>query len=351
MGKYRVNMLSGLLISVFVGDCIACEVPVYRYALERWPTEQYLLEIDTTGENAGRIYSTVDFLNSTARESGGLTNLDLKLGNVSEHSGASAVLSYGMSDGQSLAVWSGELTEGAARRIVDSPLRRKIAERLGEGQNAVWVVILSGNSERDEAALSTLEHAIAELESRLTLPEAVREIDGEGLPELKIDFSLLELSREDPDEEIFAAMLIAGEPDLKNYSDQPIAFPVFGRGRVLYALVGEGIDRNNIRDACAFLVGPCACEIKELSPGMDLLITADWNRLAGGSWVDRVTGGPLTSLAAVIGYSRRNVTSGPVRAKIYSVPLISITAAVLIVLLAVGIISLRIIKSATKRDE
>jgi hypothetical protein len=83
---------------------------------------------------------------------------------------------------------------------------------------------------------------------------------------------------------------------------------------------------------------------------MDLLVTADWNQLAGGSWVDRVTGGPLTSLSAIIGYNRRNVTSAPSRGRIFSVPLMSITAAVLIVLLAVGIVSLRIIKASKKRD-
>ncbi len=56
----------------------------------------------------------------------------------------------------------------------------------------------------------------------------------------------------------------------------PMVFPVFGRGRVLYALVGKSIKKINITKAAQFMTGPCSCLIKEGNPGTDLLIMADW---------------------------------------------------------------------------
>ena len=84
--------------------------------------------------------------------------------------------------------------------------------------------------------------------------------------------------------------------DLELYSSQPMAFPVYGRGRVLYSLVGDGINRQSIAEACAFLVGPSACEIKASNPGSDLLIPLDWDSGLGGRWLEEVR---LTSLAAL----------------------------------------------------
>jgi hypothetical protein len=60
-----------------------------------------------------------------------------------------------------------------------------------------------------------------------------------------------------------------------------MVFPVFGRGRALFPLVGAGITPKNIRDAAEFLAGPCSCEVKEQNPGFDLLLKADWRDLLG----------------------------------------------------------------------
>ena len=71
-------------------------------------------------------------------------------------------------------------------------------------------------------------------------------------------------------------MLLGSEEDLAE-SKEPIAFPIYGRGCVLYALVGKGINAETIDEACAFLVGPCSCIVKEENPGVDLLVSADWD--------------------------------------------------------------------------
>ncbi|MBV8878389.1 MAG: hypothetical protein JO332_00360, partial [Planctomycetaceae bacterium] len=56
----------------------------------------------------------------------------------------------------------------------------------------------------------------------------------------------------------------------------PVAFPIFGRGRALWALAGAGLNAQFIAEAGTFLTGACSCEAKEFNPGVDLLFAADW---------------------------------------------------------------------------
>ena len=64
-----------------------------------------------------------------------------------------------------------------------------------------------------------------------------------------------------------------------------MAFPVIGRGRVLYALVGKGNFEDTIAMASRFVVGPCSCQVKDQNPGFDLLMNVDWDEKIGGSLV------------------------------------------------------------------
>jgi len=52
--------------------------------------------------------------------------------------------------------------------------------------------------------------------------------------------------------------------------------PVFGRGRALTALSGFEVSANVLSQAAAFLCGACSCEVKEMNPGKDLLLAANW---------------------------------------------------------------------------
>jgi hypothetical protein len=95
--------------------------------------------------------------------------------------------------------------------------------------------------------------------------------------DLKVKFSMIQLQRNQPGEKMFVNMLLNSESDLSSFSE-PLAFPVYGRGRALYALVGSGISKENIKDACKFLIGPCSCQVKDLNPGTDLLMSVDWDK-------------------------------------------------------------------------
>jgi len=63
------------------------------------------------------------------------------------------------------------------------------------------------------------------------------------------------------------------------YAREPLAFPIYGRGLILYALVGAGINPWTISEAASFVTGPCSCEVKAGNPGTDMLLTLDWDAL------------------------------------------------------------------------
>jgi hypothetical protein len=145
------------------------------------------------------------------------------------------------------------------------------------------------------------------MEDQLELPDPLAGEDLAGLsdPEgepatssvnLKVAFSIVRVSRDDPNERAFVSMLLKSEPDLEDFS-MPMAFPVFGRGRALYALVGKGINADTIHEACEFLIGACSCQVKDLNPGVDLLMAVAWEDLIEGRAVIDKELPPLAGLS------------------------------------------------------
>ena len=70
MHKYFRLISMGLFIVILPGVLSACDVPVFRYALERWPTEQYVLTYDTTGGITPKLKTALEFLKSSASAPG-----------------------------------------------------------------------------------------------------------------------------------------------------------------------------------------------------------------------------------------------------------------------------------------
>ena len=166
----------------------------------------------------------------------------------------------------------------------------------------MWLLLESGDKAKDDAAARTLEEQTKTMEELLQLPDMTGDpvLMGPGAPDvsaLRIDFPVMRVSRTDRAEGFLVAMLVGTEADLKTF-DEPIAFPIYGRGRALYAFVGKGINPDTVGQACAFLVGGCSCEIKAGNPGTDLLIRADWERdVGGGALIREIELPPLPGLS------------------------------------------------------
>jgi len=186
------------------------------------------------------------------------------------------VLWYPWNKGRAAPFWTGQFTPATVKALIQSPKRQELAQRLTDGQTAVWIFIESGNADKDKAALKLLNQQLdtAAKELEEMAPELAEELE---MPGLSYEFSILPVSRSDPKEQMFLEMLLKSEPDLDEYTDEPIVFPTFGRGRALFALVGEGINAENLQEAIAFITGPCGCEVKMLNPGVDLLMAENWD--------------------------------------------------------------------------
>jgi len=272
----------------------ACSTPVWQYALEYWQSGSYRVLVFHRGEFSDDARGVLDYLESSP------ANVSIETVDMASSPDGSSVppleehtlgelpwlvVLYPQSPPGGPVVWSGPFDRSTVRRLLGSPTREEIAGRLLDGQMAVWVLVTCGDKAKDDAAALLLENELARLERAvaaqapdvIALDVLVGEGPGQSDSAARSAFSLLHVSREDPAEDALVAMLSESESDLNDLIDEPMAFPVFGRGRVLYALVGAGINRDNILRAGAFLTGPCLCEYKEQNPGMDLLMAVDWD--------------------------------------------------------------------------
>ena len=331
MFRNNGNALLVLLLLACAATCnaraTACDIPVFRYALERWTAEEYQVFVFHRGTLDPSKAALVSALKQAASENGGEANFIVRLvdlqGNLDEATRAlwrpresnelpRIVVAYPAVERVQERIWSGPLSQAIVKNISTSPVREEVARRLQDGESGVWLLLESGDTDKDTAAAKLLEAELARMPKQLTLPDFSLEPQWTGFSsDLKIAFSLVRLSRTDPAEELFRAMLLRSEEDLEKQhaSSQPIAFLVFGRARTLYALVGGGINQRNIEEACEFVVGPCACDIKAENPGVDLLIGTSWDSALGTPLVRDIVLPPLTSMSAQATESEKEIES------------------------------------------
>lgn len=298
--QFNINVARALAVWVAFSTVSvwACSVPVFRYALEHWPPDPYQAVVfhrgalsDAEQGLAGQWGQGGKAAELRANVSVRTIDLDAarpeelefwkKLGSETL---PWVVVRYPLEHRLPGNVWSGPLSDtSAVANVLESPARKQIAQRLGDGQSAVWVLLEIGEQNKDDTAASLLESRLAYLMGVLELPKLEAQDIKNGLvsvgqDDLKLEFSVLRVSRRDPAEAGFVKTLLGTEVDLEELSE-PMVFPVFGRGRALYALIGKGINHETIDEAASFLIGRCSCQVKELNPGIDLLVSADWDAM------------------------------------------------------------------------
>ena len=280
----------------------ACSVPVFRYALERWQADPYEVFVFHHGKLTTTQQAQVDRLTRDGEAGKTFANVRVKACDLDNNPDPDLLalwknqetsqkittpwmaVHYPVASRNPTPVWQGPLTDARVTALLKSPMRKTIADRLIQGHTSVFVLLESGNPADDDKAATLILARLAHLETSLKLPEISEEDIAQGLvlidPEdLKVKFSLLRLSRKNPAEAMFLEMLLSSEDDLREDTPQPMAFPIFGRGRALYALVGKGINNDTIDAAGADLTGPCTCTVKEQNPGIDMLMPVAWDQL------------------------------------------------------------------------
>lgn len=259
-----------VLLAIFAAAAGACSIPVFRYALDRWQADPFVLHVapdDAKDEAVARFLR--NFTDSTP----------LNLAIARPAAADASRVEFPHAEPGSGVVWSGKLDAATLERITDSPARSEIVRRTLAGESAVWVLVESGPKEAGDEVAARIEKRLRYLETASQLP-AIDPNDpssklGPG-PALGVKFSIVRVRADDPAEYFFLKML-AGP---KSSGTQPAAIwlsVVFGRGRALGAWPAEDFGDEQIDEACTFLLGACSCEVKRMNPGWDLVMHAEWD--------------------------------------------------------------------------
>ncbi len=232
-------------------------------------------------------------------------------------------------------LFSGRLDEQTIAALVDSPARKQIGRAFDEGHAAVLLILTGPDAEENARVQKAVEKLVADAAAgKFNLdgadpyglpavepvgpaqtgesdsPEGVDETGadqtGAGEPEAEgtqaaaeaasspeaedaaepeeapagFKLAVVKVSRDDKAEQWLVRSLLAVEPDLDEFPEEPMVFGIYGRGRALPPFIGKGINYENLVECVYFLTGPCSCIIKDQNPGMDLLMCWDWNKTA-----------------------------------------------------------------------
>ncbi|MEM7147961.1 MAG: hypothetical protein AAF591_22850 [Verrucomicrobiota bacterium] len=315
-----------LLLAGFAGVVMACQVPVFRYALERWQADGYELAVVVGPEGlVGDEKAVMESLDEMLKSGDAHVNLRLRVegadadGESVGEANAEAKREGGETDWSAVTprlelyfpsklrrfykepIWRGAVTTENVGKVLQSPVREELVKRILAGESAVWLMVETGNQKKDDAAAAEMEKLMGVAAGRLEIPEGVigandapagqflSPMEAENVLQseipLKVDFSLVRVSREDAAEAVLLSMLLSVEDDLGEFADKPMVYPVFGRGRVLEPLIGAGITEDNVMFASSYLCGACSCQVKDENPGIDLLVAANWDAAVDGSSV------------------------------------------------------------------
>jgi hypothetical protein len=188
-----------------------------------------------------------------------------------------------MASGRVFSHWQGTIDEAANASLLDSPARTQLVKRLLAGDSIVWLLIRSKDKSRSDATRQMLEESFKTLSKRVRLPEGIGEPGSELHSEvpLFVQFSVIEIDPNDKQEAFLIRWLRGFRPEAVE-KDEPLAIPVFGRGRALEVIPASELNVDLVKDLTLFLSGACSCQVKEQNPGFDLLMTAEWDdRLFG----------------------------------------------------------------------
>lgn len=253
------GILLAIILLSWVGFAEACTIPVFRYALDRWPSEPWRLEIPTHA-------FTTEPLATELRNLGATSPLNLEA-SVGE---GTSKLAF---PGDGAVAWQAEkFTETDWNDMTESPARRELARRILAGESAVWVIV---SDSLEDPVLALLNKRLSFLEAAIP-PPVVDPNDPESQlgpgPELKLKYSTLAIKANDAAER-FTIPMLAG-PHLV---PAPFTALVFGRGRVLGAWPTAELNDEFVEQTILYLVKACTCQAKAQNPGWDLLMQVDWD--------------------------------------------------------------------------
>jgi hypothetical protein len=296
----KLHRLFVLGLCLAAAQAMACVVPVFRYALERWEPDPFRITLlhRNADEAALRTWALpfvegyVDCRTYNLETDGDRIPESLAAVAASVSSNAPmAFLQFPEDYGTDAILATQAVNQASQAAWLHSPAREELAKRILAKDSTVWIHVLGQNNASNQAVRAFLEKTLNDLAGQLEIPEGMLEgLDDAQIAEKKaalpIRFSILDLDPEDPREAVFFAALRAQEPDLYTNRTHGVVIPAFGQGRALGQFPAQHLTEEALTDMCYFLTGSCSCEVKELNPGFDLFMPRNWFEGLDRSFVD-----------------------------------------------------------------
>lgn len=289
---------------------VACNVPVFRFALERWQADASELVVFFDSKLVPEDEALVRELEESSVARGGSSNLavirqdvrgemtpenqrlweSLQAAGSTETSGGVkmptlplAVARAARGKDKVVNHWRGSLAQLREAGLLSSPVRDELVKRLQNGDAVVWLLIRSKDETLTAKAREVLKQQCEILPGEIELPEGIGLPGSELYSEvpLLLQFSVLEVDPADS-KETYLVRQLTGFQSEAAAAGQPLIVPVFGRGRALEVIPGSELSAELIHDLTEFLCGACSCQVKEQNPGFDLLLTTNWNKALFG---------------------------------------------------------------------
>lgn len=284
-----------IALPILMASGSACNIPVFRYALERWQPDVWDMVLFHDGPLSATDATAVAVLESFCQRNGGHANVrlvqhqigvdeDPEMNQLWQSVGTQAnqkkpylVVRSRVAKGKVFNSWQGALSEFQPQQVFSSPVRKELSRRLLTGNSTVWLVLKCSDDARNKQITSLLQDKLKQLGQDMPLPEGIGLPGSELLSEVPLfmKFSILEIDPNDEKEAHLTGLLGRLAPDAIK-AGQPLVVPVFGRGRALEVIPADQLKESLIEDLTVFLCGACSCQVKEMNPGFDLLMLTDW---------------------------------------------------------------------------
>lgn len=303
------------LVFLGVGRVQAEEVlPVFRYALERWPAEEYrAYYVAAEGDDMAELEEIRAWVNGRGANvrlevlpQGGEKKLPEAAAALQAREGRRAKrgVFFGGGGGSPVYLCWGKGADARAQRLemegvwelwglASSSARERVAKKILGGDSAVFVVVERGNAQKLLACMEVLGKLLGQAEEQVGLGWMKREEkSGERVP-VRVGFSEEVVSSKDPLEKLFVGQMLQMKVNAgvaPSYAppggkvgggDDPLVVVVTGRGRAVRVFSGEGISEGDVAGACSYVCGPIRQTEKRANPGEDLIFAVDWEKALG----------------------------------------------------------------------
>lgn len=288
------HLLLGFVVLLPLQQALACAVPVFRYALERWENDPFPLVVFYRGALDAKLDQQLSNLEPVMTENAGArvnwkvvrVNVDqpvpalwqkLWQGQSGKELPRAVLCTPEWKQGEN-ALWSGPLNDETIASVTTSPKREEMVRHLLKGTAVVWVLVETGDAAKNEALRSRLDALSKRMENEILLPAGIGRdgVDVHSPLPVEVSFAMVRVRQEDPAEQVLMRLLNNGEK-----VTEPTLFPLFGRARALAAMPASTITDSLIEETSRFICGACSCQVKAQNPGFDLLVKADWDSIFG----------------------------------------------------------------------